>query len=113
MTLNLWVRSITGHNNLSYFKSKSDPLVNPLCRLCGKENETIYHMLTTCDPMYNKKQELGIYEAPNGDRQWSIKKLERFLSLPIINSMLSYDTTYEVKELIYQEHNYSSDTDSL
>ena len=70
-------------------------------------------MLTNCDPMYNKRQELGIYEAPSGDRHWSIKKLERFLSLPIINSMLSYDTTYEVKELIYQERNYSSDTDSL
>ena len=74
--------------------------------------------------MYSKRQEIGIYEAPNGDRQWSIKKLEIFLNLPIkkleiflnlpiIIDMLSYDTSYEFKEVIFQEHNFSSDTDSL
>ena len=113
VALNLWVKCITGHNNLAYFKSKVDPLVNPLCRLCGRENETVHHLLATCDAMYNKRQEIGIYETPSGDRQWSIKKLETFLNLPIIIDMLSYDTSYEFKEIIYQEHNYPSDTDSL
>ena len=47
--LNTWIKSITGHNNLAYFKSKLNPEIDPTCRLCLQANETLHHLMTDCE----------------------------------------------------------------
>ena len=44
--LGAWIKGITGHNNLAYFQSKLNPEIDPTCRLCEQENETLHHLCT-------------------------------------------------------------------
>ena len=43
-----YIKIITNHNLYSYFQFKCNPEINPLCRLCGEDNETAYHFLAEC-----------------------------------------------------------------
>ena len=48
LDLTKYIRTITNHNLYSYFQFKCNPEINPLCRLCGEDNETAYHFLADC-----------------------------------------------------------------
>ena len=92
-TLNLWIKCITGHNNLAYFRSKIDAAINPACRLYRNNLETsIYHLLSTCNAMHGTQQELGMIEIPTPGREWSIKRISKFIDSPAIHNLLRYDT---------------------
>ena len=110
LNLSLWIRSITGHNNLAYFQSKLDPLIDPTCRLCHLDNETVFHLLTNCDALYDQQRDiLGNMTIGNG-HTWSIKKIMTFLRSPTVNGLMSFNTSYAEREIIYQDHNYSSNS---
>ena len=44
-------RFITGHNYLNYHRHNVGAIDNPLCRKCGEEPETSWHLFKTCDAM--------------------------------------------------------------
>ena len=48
---------LTGHNTLKYHFHKINIANNPICRLCGLENETAKHLLTDCPALWKKRQE--------------------------------------------------------
>ena len=52
------IQLITGHNFLSYYQYKIDASINPLCLMCGEENETFYHLLVSCPAMELRRREL-------------------------------------------------------
>ena len=62
--------------------------------------------------MYMDRESIGIKSNPLPDRLWSIKKLTRFMELPKIEELLAHNTDYDYRDLIFEEHNYSSDSDS-
>ena len=46
--LSRFIKIITGHNGLFYFKHRVDPQINPTCRFCLEQDETFYHLVTEC-----------------------------------------------------------------
>ena len=54
------------------------------------------------------RDNLGIVNKPTPDREWLIKKLEKFFNLPNIHNLTRYDTIYDYKDIIYQKYAYSS-----
>ena len=44
---------------------------------------------------------------------WSVKEIDNFLHHPLIHSLTTYDTQYNEREILYMEHNFSSDDSSL
>ena len=52
------IAKITGLNCLSYIQFKADPKINPLCRLCGEENETFRHHATECPRLKTYRDEV-------------------------------------------------------
>ena len=49
--ISLWVQFITGHNYLNYHRYNTGQVESPLCRKCGKDNETSWHLFKMCDAM--------------------------------------------------------------
>ena len=74
------------------------------------ENETTHHLLTDCDALYDLQMSIIGDMKIDTDHTWSIKQIMMFLCSPTINSLLSFNTSYAEKEIIYQEHNYSSNS---
>ena len=47
--LSTWIKGIAGHDNLGYFQSKLNTVIDPTCRLCIQANETLHHLMTDCE----------------------------------------------------------------
>ena len=62
--LTKYIKIITNHNLYSYFQFKSNPEVNPLCRLCGEDNKTAHHFLANCPPLITHR--LNIFHTYQG-----------------------------------------------
>ena len=59
-SLELTVRMLTGHNALNYFRSQIDKDINKVCRLCGRDEESFWHMCTICDALASERRELMV-----------------------------------------------------
>lgn len=66
--------------------------------------QTLYHIRSTCDALYYDRQEVVINDKPTPDREWSIKRLEKFFNLPKVHILMRYSTKYDYKVIIYQEN---------
>ena len=44
---------------------------------------------------------------------WLVKDINMFILHPIIHSLMEYNTDYNIREIEYIEHNYSTDDSSL
>ena len=111
--LGAWIKGITGHNNLAYFQSKLNPEIDPTCRLCKQDNETLHHLMTSCETTSTLQLDIRQNKIPLPDMLWSVIKINKLLHHPIIHSLMTYDTQYISREIEYIENNYSSDTSSL
>ena len=65
---------ITGFNCLSYIQFKANPTINPLCRLCGEENETFWHFVTECPRLQSYRTETFLDTPPQQDN-WRLNIL--------------------------------------
>ena len=99
--LSAWIRGITGHNNLAYFQSKLNPEIDPTCRLCRQDNETMHHLMTSCEATSKLQLDILQNKIPLPDMSWSVIKINNFLHHPIIHSLLAYDTQYISSCLLY------------
>ena len=57
------ITTTTGHNDLRYHHSLRNPTIPPICRLCGLEDETFFHLFTTCPRLNeNRFKVTGVYQ---------------------------------------------------
>ena len=98
LILSTWIKGITGHNNLAYFKSLQEPTIDPRCRLCTMENETLHHLLTDCEATNQLQREILEDKIITSDHTWSIKRILKFMQSPRINELLPYKPNYAERE---------------
>ena len=111
--LSTWIKSITGHNNLAYFQSQLNPEIDPTCRLCLQDNETLHHLITDCEATTSLQMDIMENQIPLPDMTWSVKDINKFIQHPLLDSLMTYNTQYNNGEIEYIDHNYSSDASSL
>ena len=94
MELSRFVRIITGHNGLFYFKSKIDKEISPACRFCLEKEETFHHLVDNC-PIFNQNR-VDIFRdtCPDSSMQWKVKDLLSFSNIPVINVAIEGDTAF-------------------
>ena len=112
-SLSRLIQIVTGHNFLSYFQYKLDPTVNPLCRMCGEENETFYHLVSCCPALECRRREIFLDRPPCTDN-WRPRELLDYSYEEPLNSWLT-DRDYLMEQpMLELDINYSitdSDTD--
>ena len=107
--LSRFIKLITGHNGLFYFRSKIDSDINPQCRFCLEDVETFYHLATEC-PVYREKQnEFFLDNLPITNSPWSVRTLLNFSQVPGIREALDGDTDIH---WFGEDHNWVSTTTS-
>ena len=95
MKLARFIRIISGHNSLFYFRNKIDAEVKPNCRFCGYKSEDFYHLLNECPRFIIYRREYFYNKEITNDMNWSVKDLIDFSNLPGINDALEGDTGLE------------------
>ena len=60
----LLVQFITGHNYLNYHRHLIAPVIDKTCRLCSKETEDSWHLLTECEPLTWSRLETLLDDKP-------------------------------------------------
>jgi hypothetical protein len=104
-SLSRLIQLVTGHNFLSYFQSKLDSTINPLCRLCEQTNETFFHLLTDCPALAVKRRTWFLDRPPTTDN-WRPRELLSFSLEEPINSWIT-DRDYLMEQpLLELEVNY-------
>ena len=104
-----WIKGITGHNNLAYFQSKIDNEIDPTCRLCLQAQETLHHLMTDCEATSVIQFDIMKNKIPLPDMKWSVNDINKFMQHPLIYSLMTHDTQYNNREIIFVEHSFSSD----
>ena len=72
---------ITGFNCLSYIQFRANPAINPICRLCGEDNETFWHFITNCPRLQTYRNETFLDKLPQQDN-WKISQIRQFSTYP-------------------------------
>ena len=73
---------ITGLNCLSYIQFKANPTINPLCRLCGEDNETFWHFITDCPRLQTYRNDTFLDSTPQDN--WKLKQIMQFSTYILI-----------------------------
>ena len=102
---------ITGFNCLSYIQFKANPTINPLCRLCGEENETFWHFVTNCPRLYTYRNDIFMDKPPQQDN-WQLKQIMQFSTYPTIYNLMSYNQEYNEQPIYELDLQYSEDSES-
>ena len=92
MQLARFIRIISGHNSLFYFKSKIDSSIKPECRFCREEDETFYHLVNECPSFNESCREFFLDKNITNNHEWSAKDLIDFSFIPSINAALEGST---------------------
>ena len=107
-----WLISIiTGFNCLSYIQFKANPTINPLCRLCGENNETFWHFITACPRLQTYRNDTFLDDIPQQD-SWKLIQLMLFSTYPTIYNLMSYNQEYNEQPLYELDFQYSEDSES-
>ena len=87
-----FIRIISGHNSLCYFRSKVDGDISPLCRFCLEDNETFDHFVRYCPRFYTLRTQYFLDEIITNNHEWSIRDLNDFSYTPGIDAALQGST---------------------
>ena len=71
------------------------------------------HLLTSCDALYNQHRDMLGHMIICDGHTWSINKIMTFLRSPTVNGLMSFNMSYAERDIIYQDHNYSSNSFQL
>ena len=80
-------------------KFKADTTINPLCRLCGEENETFWHLATECPRPKTYLDDVFLDHYPAQDN-WSISSLISFSTYPTVYNMMSFNQDYNEQPIL-------------
>jgi len=83
------IQFITGHNYLNYHQSKTNPAIDPVCRLCLEDDEEAIHIATNCPALnWVRASCLGHYILIKGALEWSPEQVIRFLRESHVDELL-------------------------
>ena len=86
--LTLIISAITGHNYLRYHSNKISQLTSTKCRLCGKEDETFYHLTNACSSLSTHQAEVFNQRKFDGkNTRWNPVKLLEFLNIDLVQTL--------------------------
>ena len=108
LDLSRFIKIITGHNGLFYFKSRIDKEINAVCRFCLLADETFYHLATECPRQRGNQIEIFLDKLPYTNTEWSVRDLLHFSTQPGIREALDGETGLH---LYGEDHNWFSDDD--
>ncbi|MEL6358425.1 MAG: reverse transcriptase domain-containing protein [Bacteroidota bacterium] len=112
--LGTFLRIISGHNGLSYFRHLVDAENNdPFCRFCDSHRfETSIHLLSECDFFALWRREIFLDNEPGPNWVWDPGKILDFMGHPDILAVLGgyYDGNYFLRQA-NPDMNLSLDTD--
>ena len=94
--LGRFLRLVSGHNGLFYFKSVVDGEINATCRFCKLYTETFYHLATDCPRFLQTRTDIFHDVLPLTHTEWSVRGLLSFSYIPAINAALQGDTRIEL-----------------
>ena len=94
--LGRFLRLVSGHNGLFYFKSIIDGEVSATCRFCNIHTETFYHLATDCPRFIQSRNDVFLDALPLSHTEWSVRGLLSFSYIPAINAALEGDTRIEL-----------------
>ena len=69
--------------------------------------------MSDCEATTSLQMNIMKNKIPLPDMTWSVKDLNTFIRHPLIHSLMTYDTQYNNREIVYIDHDYSSDDSSL
>ena len=98
--LSRFVRIISGHNSLFYFRHLVDNEVNAICRFCLETDETLFHLVSDCPKFWNTRRNIFCDRVVSNDMTWWVNELLEFSNSPGINEALEGDTRIE----LYRQH---------
>ena len=107
LELSRFIKIITGHNGLFYFRSKIDPEINPECRFCLEKEETFYHLATECPVHRKNRNEIFLDNLPITDTRWSVRTLLIFSQVPGVREALDGSTDIQ---LYGEDHNWFNES---
>ena len=105
LELSRFIKIITGHNALFYFKNKIDSEINPQCRFCLEADETFYHLAMECPIHRLSRNDIFLDKPPETNTKWSVRALLDFSQVNGIREALDGDTSIH---LYGEDHNWDS-----
>ena len=90
--LSRFIRIISGHNSLFYFRHKVDNDISPTCRFCMEEDECFFHLVNDCPRFFLTRRDIFLDQSICNDHEWSVRQLIDFSFSPGINAALEGDT---------------------
>ena len=90
LELSRFLRLVSGHNGLFYFKSKIDGDINAVCRFCLEADETFHHLMTECPAFNVSRREIFLTDVINTQNKWSVRDILNFSYLPGVREAVSY-----------------------
>ena len=75
LELSRFIKLISGHNGLFYFKHQIDKEINSICRFCLEKDETFYHLATDCPVFWQTRNDVFQDKPINDDMSWSVNDL--------------------------------------
>ena len=92
MKLGRLIRLTSGHNHLNYFRSKLDPSISPLCRLCEEEDETFIHWITECPVLRGNRTKIFQVATNNYvliPNEWNLQNILDFSFIPNLEQIIN------------------------
>ena len=107
-----FIKIISGHNGLFYFKNKVDSEINSICRFCLEEDETFHHLVTACPRFRLTRQDIFLDSDIKNYLSWSVRDLLRFSHTGGIGEALDGGTGLNLYEYLQEvDSNESSVSD--
>ena len=72
---------------MNYFGSKVDKDLDPLCRFCGEDDETYWHLATDC-PVFRMERDECFQGWSIENGVWKSEELINFADIPKISKAL-------------------------
>ena len=108
LELSRFIKIITGHNGLFYFKNKIDKDINAICRFCLEQDETFYHLITECPAHRVARTDIFLDQIPYTDTNWSVRDLLNFSYSAGVREAIDGDTSLR----LYNMDEYGNSTNS-
>ena len=110
LELSRFLRLVSGHNGLVYFKNKIDGDINPICRFCLDADETFYHFITSCPAFWESRRE--IFKDSNiadNNQDWSVRNMIIFSNLPGVREAIDGQTELRLFGILDESSEASND----